>query len=294
MPQTSFTSPVDGDQAQASHVTQFVAPIHDLEDFRDGAAAAGGNLNLGGNKAVNLGAPTANSDAATKVYVDTHPQLPTTGEKAALAGSKDPPGAENLFVTEADWAVDRDIVRFRDDFLGARSPAWTLSGTGGTYTQLAELAGLGQLSTGATSSNEAILSFAAAHCVDVAANPVFFVRAALGQVTDCVMAIGLYNDADNLLEVLFDSAVGATWLVRARNGGVETLVDTAVLANVDPHTFELVVAGGSVNFRIDGGGTLVGTNLPVDMLEPRLRIKTLAAADATLAVDLVDLRSLRD
>lgn len=37
---------------------------------KDGSVAMTGNLNLDGNKVVNVGAPTANSDAANKVYVD--------------------------------------------------------------------------------------------------------------------------------------------------------------------------------------------------------------------------------
>lgn len=293
MPQTSFVEPADGDAAVASHVGQFIAPIHDLEDFRDGAAPAGGNLNAGSHKVVNVSTPTASTDAATKGYVDGHPQLPTTGQKAALAGSKDPPGANNLFVTQADWAVNRETVRFRDDFLGARSPAWTLAGTG-TYTQQAELGGVGVLATGATMNNDAILSFGGAHCVDEAADPVLYILAALGQTTDCIAQIGLYQDADNLIEFRFDSSAAATWKVRCRSGGTETLTDTGVLANTDAHSFEVVVAGGGVNFRLDGGGTLVGTNLPAGYLEPRIRIETLAASDATLGIDLVDLRARRD
>lgn len=294
MSRTVFVTPTDGITAVASHIAQVLLPINLLEDFRDGAAPAGGNLNAGSFKIVNVAVPTAATDAATKNYVDAHPQLPTTGEKAALAGSKDPPGANNLFVTQADWSVHRDIVRFRDDFLGARSPSWTLAGAGGTYTQQAALGGVGLLATGATLNNNAILSFAGAHCVDTAAEPVLYILAALGQTANCIAQIGLYRDADNLIEFRFDSSVAATWKVRCRAGGVETLVDTGVLANTAPHSFEVVALGTEVNFRLDGGGTLVGANLPTGYLEPRIRIETLAASNATLAVDLVDLRARRD
>lgn len=295
MARTTFTSPADGDQAIATHVTQFEDPIHALEDFRDGAAAAGGNVNFGSNKGVNVGTPTAASDAATKNYVDTHPQLPTTDQKAALAGTSGTPSSSNKYVTALDREYMWDAVRFRDEFVGDKSPAWTLSGTGGTYTQQAALGGQGRLATGGTSSNEAFLSLNGKQIVDGDSAPYLRVVAKLGQTTDVRASISLYTDANNLIELYYDSSAGSAWKCRCRSGGVETSdTITPATADTDSHTFSIIVSGGSVSFLVDSFSRPISTNIPSGLLEPRVGLRTLAAADKTMDVDLVHLVADRD
>lgn len=295
MPQTTFVEPADGDAAVASHVTQFVAAIHDLEDFRDGLEPAGGNLNAGSNKVVNVAVPTAASDAATKNYVDTHPQLPSVDQKTALSGSYGTPGGSNPFVTADDLAVDWEAVRWRDDFIGDRDPRWDLSGTGATYTQESEVGGLGILSTGATMNNEAILDLG--HPLVAKEHyPLLRVIASIDQTADTFASIALYGDADNLVEFRYDSADSANWKVRCRAAGVETVTDTTVAADTSDHTFTIRMSLSSVTFTLDAGTPIVvSTNVPAEAvgLGPRLHVKALAASDVSLTVDLVDLTALR-
>lgn len=74
-----------GDYATKAFVTNEIAKAAlegsdvDLSGFvaNDGSTAMTGNLPMGGKKIVNLGTPTANTDAATKAYVDQ--MLPKSG-----------------------------------------------------------------------------------------------------------------------------------------------------------------------------------------------------------------------
>lgn len=121
-----------------------------------------GPLDMGGFPIVNLALPGDPSDAATLGYVSSRID-PTVG------------------------------LSWRDDFLGARAPNWTLSGNGGTYTQNAELGGTGTLSTGATISNSAGLDFGGHGVVDVTKAVTVQSRARIGATTQVYAVLaGLY------------------------------------------------------------------------------------------------------
>lgn len=83
-------------------VSDFDAGVQ--ENTLDSLAAASGNVDLGSNKLVNVGTPTASSDAATKGYVDTAAAFsPGTVSQPSLTPSaatswQTPSGSSNTFV----------------------------------------------------------------------------------------------------------------------------------------------------------------------------------------------------
>jgi hypothetical protein len=246
--------------------------------------------NANGNKLINLAMPAASGDAATKGYVDGHANMPTSGQKSALVGSKGTPSAGNKYVTETDPAVDGARVRFLDDFFTDKDPRWTLSGTGGTYTQNVEVNGTGTLATGATTSNKAQLSFNGKRMTEKVKSPRVNTRAKLSATTEvsAVMA-GLYNDDDNLVEILYDvSGSPGNFKYRTKSGGTETLVDSGLAADTSYHRFLINVDNGTsdVKFFIDNvNQQTINTNVPTALMEPRIGVTTKENADKQMTVD---------
>jgi hypothetical protein len=224
-----------------------------------------GNLAMGNNRVTGLGAPTADGDAATKLYVDQQTDVMT--------------------------------VRFRDDFVGDKDARWTLGGTGGTYTQNAELGGTGDLATGAVANNEARLTLNGKGITDKNKLPRVTTRAKLSATTQVLAVLaGLYKDANNQVEIFYDQAgTAGNFKYRSQSGGIETVVDSGLAADAAYHKFEIeFTAATSITFRIDGANTqTVTTNIPSDLLEPRLLVQTKEAADKRLTVDLYDLKANR-
>lgn len=225
-----------------------------------------GNLDFSGtNLPTNLAAPSGGSDAARKSYVDDR------------VGTVD--------------------FRFRDDFAGDKSPAWTLSGSGGTYVQNQDYSGSGDLSTGATSSNEALLNFNGKGVTDASKAPTAQTRAKLSSTSNVKAVVAsLYLDSSNMIEIYYDSSAGANFTYHTESGGTSTTVDSGLAADTSFHVFQMAVAsgGGSVVFTIDGGHSqTVSTHIPTGMLEPRFDIVTQAAADKRLTVDYFDLLATR-
>lgn len=225
-----------------------------------------GDLDMGSHRITNLAEPQGDSDAATLLFV------------------------ESLVFTQD--------IRWRDDFLGDRSSRWTLSGTGGSYSQNSEVGGTGDLSTGATSSNGAFLSFNGKCCTSEAQAPNLIVRAKLSSLTEVKAVLaGLYNDANNRIEVLYDvTSTAGNFKYRCVSGGTETLVDSGVAADTAFHVFEIEVDPdtGDVLFRIDDANEeTLTTNIPTALLEPRIGLETKEAADKRLTVDVVHLESGR-
>lgn len=223
-----------------------------------------GILDMGLNRITNLEEPENDQDAANKIWVEDQ--------------------------------VSPEGMRWRDDFLGARSSRWTLGGTGGTYTQNAELGGTGSLATGATSSNQAVLSFAGKGCVDKTTEPYLVTRAKLGHTTEIrAVLAGLYKDDNNLVEVYYDVTSSAgNFKYRCVSGGTETSVDSGVAADTDFHMFEIEVEGDDVEFFIDGENQeTISTNVPTALLEPRFLVETKESADKVLTVDVLHLEAGR-
>ena len=224
-----------------------------------------GTLDMGGHAVSGLAFPMNGQDAATRQFVE---------EQVTPAG-----------------------VRWRDDFLGARSSRWTLSGAG-SYVQNAELGGTGDLSTGATTSNSAVLSFNGKGVTDKSKDPRLAARAKLGATTQLrAVLASLYKDDNNLVEVFYDAAATAgNFKYRCVSGGTETVVDSLKAADTAFHTFELQVddQAGQVSFLVDGGNAgTISTNLPTLLLEPRFLVQTKEAVDMRLTVDLLHLSADR-
>lgn len=223
-----------------------------------------GDLSMGGNRITNVAAPEDDFDAANRSFVED--------------------------------AVNPVGVRWRDDFLGDKAAQWTLAGTGGTYTQNAELAGTGDLSTGATSGNSAGLSFAGKGCVDVTKEPNLITRAKIDSDTEIFAVLaGLYGGANDLVEIYYDAtATPGNFKYRCKSGGTESSVDSGVAADSGYHVFEIEVEGSEVHFLIDDGNeeTIV-SNVPGVLLEPRVLVETRENANKVLTVDIVHLEADR-
>lgn len=90
--------------------------IEDLEDeaiLRDGSVAFTGDQSMGGNKITNLGTPTADGDAATKLYVDD--SIAVLGNAfnyvGVLEGGVDEPNAFDLDSLPADGKDPGDYYK---------------------------------------------------------------------------------------------------------------------------------------------------------------------------------------
>jgi len=224
-------------------------------------------------------------------------RVPTSGQKDALAGTKGSPGTTNRFVTETDRAVKRDALKFADDFIGAKDARWTLGGTGGTYTQNSELGGTGTLATGATSGNSADLSLNANRCTDKTKSPLMVTRAKLSATANMGAGLALLlNDANNFIDIFYDSGAGANFKYRSKSGGTQTVVDSGLAADTSYHVFSISVdnSAGNITFTIDGANTqTISTNIPTALLEPKIAVNTTENVDKQLTVDYVYLEADR-
>lgn len=254
-----------------------------------------GSLDMGGHTLTGLVAPTSSSDAATRGYVDGLAVLPSTGQKAALVGTSGSPSSTNRYVTESDVQVARLAVRFRDDFIGGRAAAWVLSGTGGTYTQNAETGGTGTLDSGASTGNQALLTFGGKGFTNSSKSPLVTMVLRLGTVAQISTGFGLWYDANNRIDIVYDPSLGTTFKYRCISGGISTVVDSGVNADTAYHTFSIQVnAGSSVTFSIDGVATqAITTNIPSSLLEPRVGVGTKENVAKQLVVDLYNLEANR-
>jgi len=111
----------------------------------------------------------------------------------------------------------------------------------------------------------------------------------LGKVVDLTTARsawGMQTDADNRVEWLYSSAIGANWQVRSVAATVETVTDTGIAADTNWHEFKIVGITGLIHFFLDNVPvSQIATNLPPGNLAPHIRSDsaTAAAARDTLA-----------
>lgn len=283
----SYADKVDGvDTVSAAHVNDLQDAVEAIETALGTNPASGftsvgaglaaklsksggtmtGNLDMGANRVTNLAAPEDDNDAATLLFVED--------------------------------MVSPEGIRWRDDFLGNRSSRWTVSGTGGSYAQNSEVGGTGDLTTGATTSNTAYLSFNGKGCTSEAKAPSLFVRAKLSMATQVKAVLaGLFNDANNLIEIFYDeTSPPGNFKYRCVSGGTQTVVDSGRAADTSYHLFGIEVDEdtGDVHFSIDDlNQETISTNIPTAVLEPRIGIETKENSDKRLTVDLLHLESGR-
>ena len=108
---------------------------------------------------------------------------------------------------------------------------------------------------------------------------------------------GFYIGAAELVEIVYDSAVGANWLLRVDDtAGVEE-IDSTIVATVDPTRLEIVVdAAGDVTWAIDGVPcTVVGLTNQMTANPHYLRWAeyTLGAVAHTAAINYVEVETLK-
>lgn len=195
---------------------------------------------------------------------------------------------------------DVNHIFFKDDFMGARNPGWTLAGSG-TYTQNSEFGGTGTLTTGSTSDDEAFLRFDGKGFVQAGHWCEAVTRARLEDLTEVhAVLLGLYQDPDNLIEVYYEAAsTPGNFKFRCRSGGVETSEDSNVAADTEDHVFRLHLepwGPGVVRFNIDfnhEGEVFIEDNIPSGLLEPNVGLATRENAAKELTVDLFLLKGHR-
>lgn len=257
-----------------------------------GLSALASDVSLNSHKLTNVTDPTSAQDAATKTYVDSLPNLPSAGQKSALAGSSGTPGSSNLYVTQQDRAVNASSLLFIDDFFGARDARWTFGGTGGTYTQNNEANGTGTMATGATNNNSGQLSFNGKNCFKASMSPRVKVRAKISTTTKIKFFAGLWVDSNNAIAFQYNvTTPAANFSCTCVSGGTASSVDSGVAADTNYHDFEFdTTSTSSVAFYIDGSlVATISTNIPTGVLEPIVLIQAKEAADKQLTIDLFHL-----
>jgi hypothetical protein len=287
--QSSWINETDtllGTDPQGSYTT--IADAIDAKLDTHGGTMSGA-IDMGSHGITNLATPASSGDAATKDYVDTLANLPTSGEKAALAGSRGTPGSSNLYVTQQDRAVYPISIEFSDDFLGAKEGRWNVGGTGGTYTQNSEADGTGTLATGSTTNNLGKLTFGGKTCFSAGMSPRMLCRAKISATTNIKVFVGLWIDSNTGIFFQYNETTPAGNLkCVCVNSGTRTTVDSGVAADTSYHYFEFDANGTtSVSFALDGTPVAtISTNIPSSALEPIIFVQTQESADKQLTVDL--------
>jgi hypothetical protein len=115
----------------------------------------------------------------------------------------------------------------------------------------------------------------------------------LGSVAGQRFVWGYYAAANDYVQIVFDTAVGANWLLQVDDtAGVET-IDSGIVANINPTKLELVVSNaGVVTWAVDGVPcTVVGltNNMTAAAHSFRWMETDIAAAAHTVAVDYLEI-----
>jgi hypothetical protein len=122
---------------------------------KDGSVAYTGNQSMGGNKITNLGTPTADSDAATKAYVDSlsagldpkeSVRLATTADLAATYNSTGGPAGTGQF-TGAPTTIDNvaiaegDRILVKDQNTLTENGIYVVTATTSTWNRASDMDG---------------------------------------------------------------------------------------------------------------------------------------------------------
>jgi hypothetical protein len=88
----------------------------------------------------------------------------------------------------------------------------------------------------------------------------------------------MQTDATNRIEWLYEAALGANWRARSVVGGVETVVDSGIVADTNWHEFRIIGITGLANFFLDGVSiATIITNLATGNLSPFIRSTSVTA-----------------
>ncbi|GAI49493.1 unnamed protein product, partial [marine sediment metagenome] len=203
----------------------------------------------------------------------------------------------NLSVTEPK--LETDFLRkylegrqvFYDDFLGAvLDNRWAQSGDAGGSAVI-DIRSKVAINTGIVDGDNWCINWNGKKGIYVGKFPKFYTRAEPGGVpTDIIVRIGLYKDADNLIEFFHERAVSDTWYARCISGSVQTNVDTLIPYANAPFEFYIdVVSAGEVKFWINGVlKATINTNIPATVdVEPQLSVEHITPGGGYLKVDNV-------
>lgn len=96
-----------------------------------------------------------------------------------------------------------------------------------------------------------------------------------GKVVDLTTsrsAWGMQVDANNRIEWIYSSALGANWRARSVASSTETVVDVGIAADTNWHEFKIIGITGLANFFLDNVSVAtITTNLPTGTLAPHVR-----------------------
>ncbi len=196
----------------------------------------------------------------------------------------------------------RRRFHFSDHFLGdSLRDLWTSSGASVVVIN-AQDGGIVRLTTGAVATNTAYINWSNIRSLHVNKKVTIEVRAKLNQVTQCVVyPISLYFDSNN--QVYFRVAnvgAAANYFIHCTNGGVQTSLDSGVLADTSYHVFRIeAFPTGEVHFYIDGvecANSPITTNIPSDAgdyLQPFMYVYTSENVAKSMDVDYVWIRQDR-
>ena len=111
--ETAIDSLVNVTNTQTTNIAANASAISTIQgDYfkKDGTVAASGNFNLNGNKITSLGAPTADTDASTKKYVDD--------EVSAVSSPWTDTGGTDVYITGKLVGIINTTPQFNLDVLG--------------------------------------------------------------------------------------------------------------------------------------------------------------------------------
>lgn len=165
-----------------------------------------------------------------------------------------------------------------DDFLGQlySHKYWSTRSGSGAVSLVASAIG-GQLQIRANATNyyelyQSSLQFSLAKRFQITW------RGKAVDLTSSRSAWGMQTDATNRIEWLYEAALGANWRARSVVGGVETVVDSGIVADTNWHEFRIIGITGLANFFLDGVSiATIITNLATGNLSPFIRSTSVTA-----------------
>lgn len=179
---------------------------------------------------------------------------------------------------------------FWDDFLGVTlDDAWRANGDAGGSVAIIDLSEV-QIGTDGDANDFYRLDWEPHHGVDMSGGRGrCVVRATPLFATNQSIFLGIYRDANNFVGFRVDTAVSPNWYAVSKAIGVETAVDTGIVATATQKKFDIFypTVGGDIEFRIDDVlKTTITTNKFVAKGHLCLKVQALAAAARVLTIDL--------
>jgi len=182
-------------------------------------------------------------------------------------------------------------VQFEDHFLGqGLSALWHTSDGDAVIAPIDEGAsGVARFTTNNATNAYARIDFNTIRQFKIAKYPYMACLFKLNQLEDCEVLIGIINAADTFIALEYTPTVSANWQLLVSDGGATTRVDTSLAASTGWTICSLdMFASDRVNLFINAVPITIATvttNIPTDMCEPFVQIKTKADASKVLEVD---------